>query len=82
MNETNWDAVEAVKTIAICTILDRYLPDWLNRPMEDSDKCINTFLKNSNAYYYARDNEYFSELEAKRLAWEAGKTLVVLDNLS
>lgn len=83
---TDFDAVDAVTTITVCAVLDQTLPGWAtdytDGAYERECAAVREYCEKNNAHYYARDNEDFSKYEAQREAHEAGKTLVVLDNLS
>lgn len=87
MTETiDWAAVDAVKAITVCEVLDQHLPGWVTDYTPDAyERCcavVREYCEKNNAHYYARGDEDFSKYEAQREAYEAGKTLVVLDNLS
>jgi hypothetical protein len=73
-----------VKVVNICRWLDfTYGLDWSNRPdYETTGKALMAWCEANDSHYYARCREDFSEPEALIEAVEAGKTTVVVEDMS
>jgi len=78
--------VNAVEEVSVCRLMDELYGEgvWLSHKVKYEDECkaVQEWCEKNNAYYYAMPREHFSVWEARRKAVEAGKTKVVLEDLS
>lgn len=72
-----------VQVVNVCDLLDVVNPGWLDNYDYDTnmDKVFE-WCEANNAHYYAADREDFSYISAAFRAEEAGKTVVVAEDLS
>lgn len=56
--------------------------DWYLVENDKANAVVRDYIREKDAFYYARPREDFYIAEALRLAREAGKDVVVIDNLS
>jgi hypothetical protein len=72
-----------VQVVNICDLLDAVAPNWLDNYNYDANSAkVFEWCEANNAHYYAADREYFSKIEAAWQAEEAGKKIVVVEDLS
>jgi hypothetical protein len=80
------DRVTGVAVINVCRLLDRLFgSDRYDRPRvsyEEESEAIRNWLHVTGAHYYAAPREDFNEYTAVRQAQEAGKTAVVVEDMS
>lgn len=77
---------EGVAVINVCHLLDViYGKNWagdFNRSYAETQSAIMAWCDANDSHYYARGREDFSRYEAVEEAKQAGKTAVVVEDLS
>ena len=85
-NEIAESSYEGVALINVCHLLDSlFCKDWprdYTRPYAETQAAIMAWCEANEAHYYARGREEFSHSEAVDEAKQAGKTAVVVEDLS
>lgn len=77
------DAIDDIEVIPVCALRNAIFPDWRSAwDYQEERRRIQEWVNAHNAYYYACGRDDFSIAEARNLALEAGKTIVVTENLS
>lgn len=77
------DAIDTIEVIPVAALLNAIFPEWRSAwDYKEERRRIQEWVKTHNAYYYACGREDFSIAEARNLALEAGKTIVVTEDLS
>lgn len=73
-----------MEVIKICTLLDELFPNnaWYDISYQETSKAVHNWCNTNDAFYYADDRENFSIYVATRLAQEANKSKVVVEDLS
>lgn len=73
-----------MEEINICKILDTLFPNnaWYGGDWNITNKAVNQWCVENNAYRYSRGREHFSRFEAVKLAEKAGCKIVLLEDLS
>lgn len=78
--------METIKVINVCDVLGTIFgKDWASdfyRTYEETQAAIMTWCDANDAHYYARGREDFSRIDAIAEARSAGKTSVVVEDLS
>lgn len=72
-----------IKVVNICDLLDVVRPNWLKDfDYERESASVMGWCRENGAHYYAAPREDFSKYVAVREAEEAGKGIVVVEDLS
>ena len=79
------EVYDGVKVINICALIDVILPDYWGNPnytYADESKAVMDWCEANDAHYYADVRENFWVGHGVREAREAGKSVVVVEDLS
>lgn len=77
------NALDTVEVIPVHVLLNAIFPEWRSAwDYKEERRRIQEWVNAHDAYYYACGREDFSIAEARNLALEAGKTIVVTEDLS
>lgn len=72
-----------VEVITIIELLKELFGDnWHLKSHEETNKAVKAWLVENNAHYYAEEKHKFSPYVGMRQAEEAGKSIVLIENLS
>jgi hypothetical protein len=70
-----------IKWVSIIDILTHFYGEDASDWPDGEEKIIHAWIKEHNAYYYARPRQNFSLIEAINLAKTTGHLLVVIEDL-
>lgn len=74
---------DTVQVINICTLIDEIFgEDWWKEGYQEINPVIMQWAKDNDVHYYAAPREDFFLWRGVRQAWEAGKTAVLVEDLS
>ena len=79
------EVYDGVKVINICALIDVMLPDYWGNPnytYKETNKIVMDWCEANDAHYYADVRENFWVGHGVREAKEAGKSVVIVEDLS